>query len=253
MPSKIQAVRQRLKRLGSVVVAYSGGVDSTLLLKLAKDALGDRVFAVTVVSPMLPKSQRRSAALMAKEIRARHRFLKTQDYKKPAVRRNALDRCYHCKKALLIQLKTLARRHGFSAVVDGSNADDLLDDRPGAKAKEELGVISPLQEAGLTKKEIRRLSRRYGLSSWNMPAQSCLATRVPFGSRITEERLRRIDLTEERLRREFHLRGRVRVRDFGKEARIEVDENELGRLRDTVRLRGLLARFGYDTAKLSHV
>lgn len=248
--TKLKKLKQRLESLKSVLVAYSGGVDSTFLLKMAKDILGDGVLAVTAVSPLLPAGQRQAAALMARKIGVKHVFIKTEEYKKNPVRRNSPDRCYHCKRALLTQLKTLAQRRGFEAVIDGSNVDDLSDYTPGAKAKEELGVFSPLQDAGLTKKDIRRFSRAYGLSTWNKPATPCLATRIPFGRRITEERLRRIDLAERRLRREFRLAGNVRVRDFGNEARIEVDRNEMQRLGDAYRLKGLLAPLGYDTVKV---
>lgn len=228
LESRRAALLERLRRLPSLVVAYSGGVDSAYLALAATEALGDRVLCVTADSPSYPERHRSMALEIAGRFRLRHEIISTNELERPEYRANAPDRCYHCKHELFTHLSALARSRGFSAVADGNNADDRGDYRPGRRAAREFGVISPLDEAGLTKSDIRELSHAAGLPTWDEPASACLSSRIPYYSEVSAEKLRVIEAAEEVLRREgFRV---LRVRHHGDVARIEVGRDELSRL-----------------------
>ncbi|UCC47464.1 MAG: ATP-dependent sacrificial sulfur transferase LarE [Gemmatimonadota bacterium] len=222
LEAKERALHDLLRHCGRAVIGYSGGVDSTYLAKAALDALGeDHVLAVTALSPSFPQSQREAAERVACSIGLPHLKIETNETSDPNYLANPRDRCYFCKTELYGQLVAVARERGFASVLDGSNADDLDDHRPGLRAVRELGVRSPLQEVGLTKSEIRELSRRAGLSTWEMPASPCLASRLPYGTPVTPQRLRQVEEAESRLRT-LHGWGDLRVRHHGDLARLEV-------------------------------
>jgi pyridinium-3,5-biscarboxylic acid mononucleotide sulfurtransferase len=222
LQSKYQRLKAVLLKMGSVVTAFSGGVDSTLLLKVAKDVLGENVLAVTAVSPTTPRHEREDAVSLAKRVGVRHVIVSTNELDIASFASNPADKCYICKKSRFGDLVRLAEKEGYAFVVDGGNVDDQDDYRPGIRAVRELSIRSPLFEAGLTKKEIRRLSKRLGLPTWNKPAYACLATRIPYGSAITLEKLNQVDAAEDYLRSLMPL-AQVRVRHHGDIARIEVD------------------------------
>lgn len=209
-----------------VVVAYSGGVDSTFLLKMACDALGrENVLAVIAKSETYPERELKSAKRLAREIGAPYRVISTKEINIKGYSRNPVNRCYFCKRELMGRLKKIAEEKSFFHVIDGSNYDDRHDVRYGEKALKNLGIKSPLAAAHIGKDEIRRLSMRLGLMTHDKPSFACLASRIPHGSRITKKRLLRIDRAEE------YLRGlgfrQVRVRDYGDMARIEVEKVEI--------------------------
>ena len=216
-----------LRALPSLVVAYSGGVDSAYLAVAATRALGDRVLCVTADSPSYPERHRRIAHEIARQFGLRHEIIRTDELDRPAYRANGPDRCYHCKHELYSALTSLAHERGIAAIADGNNADDRGDYRPGRRAAREFGVISPLDAAGLTKADIRELSHRDGLPTWDEPASACLSSRIPYFSEVTDEKLRTIERAEEALRA---LGFRVlRVRHHDAVARIELGRDEMPR------------------------
>jgi uncharacterized protein len=229
--SRLASLEGRLIGTGGLLVAFSGGVDSSLLLAAALSVRGpESVLAATVASPLQPEGEVEAAVELARSLGVRHLVLELDPLSDPELSANPPERCYLCKRKIFRSLLELARAEGIEAVVEGSNADDQDDFRPGRRALRELGVRSPLREAGLTKAEIREISHALGLATWDRPALACLASRVPYGQRLTAEVLGRVD------RSEAVVRGlgisQVRVRDHGDLARIEVPPDELPRLLD---------------------
>jgi uncharacterized protein len=221
---KFNRLRKILNEYGSCVIAYSGGVDSTFLLKTAYDILGEKVLAVTAVSQTYPKSERDDAEKFAKLIGAKQIFIDTDELNNPNFRANPANRCFYCKEELFTKLNEIAKAEGLNYVFDGSNADDVNDFRPGREAGQKLGIKSPLKEAGLTKDEIRILSKELGLPSWNKPSYACLSSRFPYGTEIDEENLRKIEEAEEFI----HSLGfkQVRLRHHGNIARLEFNTSD---------------------------
>lgn len=227
---KLLHLRQIFAAMDSVLVAYSGGIDSTFVLKVAHDQLGDFAVGITAISPTFPAVELETATRVAKEIGARHELIETDQLTIPAFTANDASRCFHCKTDLYQLMGKLSALRAQSVVVDGTNLDDLGDDRPGITAAREWGVRSPLVEAGLTKADVRSLARDLGLSNWDKPAAACLSSRIPRGITITREKLSRVEQAEEVLFAEGF--RHCRVRDHGEIARIEVGQNELARMLD---------------------
>lgn len=222
---KFEALLEELRQRETVLVALSGGVDSSVVAAAAKMALGDRALAVTAESPTLPPGELEEAKRVAAAIGIRHMVIQINELSDPNFVRNPANRCYFCKKGLGSELKEVAAREGFSTIADGTNADDLKGHRPGAKALDEEGVFSPLARLSFTKDEVRQLAKSMGLRTYDKPSTACLSSRIAHGQAITVERLSRVGEAETFIKKLCGAR-QLRVRDHGETARIEVDPSE---------------------------
>lgn len=240
--NKLHILKNILKSLKSVLIAYSGGVDSTFLLKVAVDTLGrENVLAVTAKSETYPKREFKEAVRIAKEIGARHKIINTSELAIKNFKNNPVNKCYYCKKELFLKLKKIAGAEGLRYCLDGTNYDDLKDIRYGRLAAKELGVKSPLLEAKITKDDIRKFSRQMGLKTWDKPAFACLASRFPHRSLITKKKLSTVDKAEEFIQK-LGIR-QVRVRHYGRLASIEVLPRDINILINPANAKKISARF----------
>ena len=222
---KLKQLRNLFEEMGQALIAYSGGVDSTLVAKIAYDVLGDRALAVTAISPSLLPEELEEAKLQAAFIGINHELVETQEMNNPHYTSNPINRCYFCKSELHDTLKPLAIQRGYPYVVDGINADDLQDYRPGIQAAKERGARSPLAEIGITKAEVREISHLLELTWWDKPAQPCLSSRFPYGEEITVTKLQRVGRAEVYLRNLGYCN--LRVRSTGDTARIELPSEQI--------------------------
>jgi uncharacterized protein len=230
--NKVARLTSTIAALGSVAVAFSGGTDSSLLLAYCLRVLGtERVLAVTADTPSLPRRELAEAKVLAAELGAAHVCITTNELHDPQFSSNPPDRCYFCKRELFTRMRARATAMGYRQLAYGATADDTSDYRPGMRAAREAGAVAPLLEAGLTKSDIRDLSRQIGLHTWNKPSQACLSSRFPYGAHITADGLARVERGEEYLRYTLGF-GQVRLRDHGLTARIEVETQQLPRLLD---------------------
>ncbi len=251
-PGDEAKLREILRGLKRVVVAYSGGVDSATLLAIAHEELGDGILAITASSPSIAQGEIEAAAELAKQIGVSHEIIETHEFDNPNYVSNPKDRCFYCKDELFSRLVAIARERGYAHVLDGSNADDgrmSQDYRPGQEAGRKLGVRSPLAEAGLGKSAIREIAKRLGLGVHDKPATPCLSSRVPHGIAINADDLRRIDLAERYLRALGY--DIVRVRHYGATARIEVPVNRIEQLQSSqCRIGQALRSVGYEQVEI---
>ncbi|MBU3182587.1 ATP-dependent sacrificial sulfur transferase LarE [Clostridium psychrophilum] len=227
---KFQKLKDNLRKLGSVAIAYSGGVDSTFLLKVASDVLGDKVIAITAKSTTYPEREFKEAVKYIKGIGAKHIVIISEELEIEGFASNPVNRCYYCKKELFSKIRKVADDNNINAVLDGSNLDDTSDYRPGMQAAKELEVISPLKDAKFTKNDIRTMSKRLGVPTWNKPAFACLSSRFPYGNKITVEKLSMVERAEQFLL-DIGFR-QIRVRHHGDIARIEVNVEERNKFFD---------------------
>ncbi|MGB3082802.1 MAG: ATP-dependent sacrificial sulfur transferase LarE [Candidatus Omnitrophota bacterium] len=222
---KLVKLKNILEEMGSTLVAYSGGVDSTFLLKVAADVLKDNILAVTSKSPTYPPKEIKLAQKICKQLDVKHVIISTDELNDENFTSNPPERCYYCKKELFSKLAELARKHNLNCISEGSNLDDINDFRPGTKAITELGIRSPLKECELTKDEIRQISKNMGLPTWDKPSFACLSSRFPYGTAITEEELSKVSQAEDFLSSLGFKQLRVRV--HGDMARIEVLKEDM--------------------------
>lgn len=236
MSGKLNKLKSIIKEMNSVIIAYSGGIDSTFLTKIAYDVLKENAIAVTAKSETYSESELQKAIDLARRIGIEHIIIHTEEYKNPEFKKNPPNRCYYCKKELFCKLKELAVLKNIKYVLDGSNADDINDYRPGMMATRELNIRQPLIEAGFTKEEIRKYAKDLNLSNWNKPSSPCLSSRFPYGEEITTEKIKMIYESEKYLNN-LNIFNNVRVRYHKDIARIEVEEehfNEIIKLSETI-------------------
>ena len=246
MDERLKSLYWQIRKLeGGVVVAFSGGIDSALLLRTCADLLGDRVLAVTADSPSFPETDRRDAKRLAQEFGVRQLVVQTNEMQNESYRKNGLDRCYHCKHTLFETLRPIAARLGLRHLAFGANLDDQADFRPGHRAAQEFHVHAPLHEAGLSKQDVRELSRQLGISIWDKPGSACLSSRVPFGTAIDARTLNRIEAAESVLRRMGYTQ--CRVRHYGETARLEFVGEQIAQAagRDRAEIERQLIGLGY--------
>ncbi|MGC8713661.1 MAG: ATP-dependent sacrificial sulfur transferase LarE [Leptodesmis sp.] len=241
LEQKLERLRALFAEMDRALIAYSGGIDSTLVAKVAWDVLGDRALAVTAVSPSLLPEDLQEACIQAQEIGIAHELVETHELENPNYAANPINRCYFCKSELHDTLKPLALERGYPYVVDGVNADDLTDYRPGIQAAKERGARSPLAEVGISKLEVREIAKHLGLSCWDKPAQPCLSSRFPYGETITIAKLQRVGRAEAYLRK-LGLKT-LRVRSEGDTARIELPPEQIKEFVLTIDLPQLVAQF----------
>jgi len=249
LKKKLERLQKLLASYGSAAVAYSGGVDSSLLALLAKEMLASKHLAVTAVSQSYTPGEMKQARAIAGKFGIKLLVLKTDEINDPKFNANPLDRCYHCKNHLFRAIRSVASKKGLKHILDGTNADDLSDFRPGRRAAEEWGVKSPFVEAGLTKSEIRKIARQKGLPNWDHPANACLASRIPYGVKIDAGVLKQVEKAEKVLAG-LGLK-KTRVRHHGLVARIEADPKEFGKiLKNKVKLAAKIKTAGYKFVTL---
>jgi pyridinium-3,5-biscarboxylic acid mononucleotide sulfurtransferase len=261
---KLEKLKKTLREMGTVLIAYSGGVDSSFLAVTAHEVLGQHSLAVFASSPVAPPMEKEAAGSLAHQFGLRFRIIESNEMDNPDFVANPPERCYYCKRELFSELKPIALAEGLKWVADGTNADDLSDYRPGRKASAEAGIRSPLLEVGLTKAEIRQLSRAQGLPTWDRPASPCLASRIPYGIPVTAETLNKIAQGEKYLHN-LGLR-QVRLRHHGDIARIELDQPDMAKIIKTDIRQGVIEHFkalgykyvtldltGYRTGSLNEV
>jgi uncharacterized protein len=264
LEQKLEQLKTLFSQMDKALIAYSGGVDSTLVAKIAYDVLGDRALAITAESPSLLPEELEDACVQAAAIGIVHEVVQTHEMENPNYTSNPINRCYFCKSELHDTLKPLALQRGYPYVVDGVNADDLQDYRPGIQAAKERGARSPLAEVGVTKAEVRQLSKQLGLSWWDKPAQPCLSSRFPYGEEITVKKLQRVGRAEIYLRKLGF--SNLRVRSEGDTARIELSPEQIKEFVLTSDLPQLVSAFqkfgfvyvtldleGYRSGKLNQV
>ncbi|MBN1186030.1 MAG: ATP-dependent sacrificial sulfur transferase LarE [Bacteroidales bacterium] len=236
---KYNDLLRSIKKLGSVAIAFSGGVDSTFLLKAAAEALGDKVIAFTIKTPYIPRWEVEEASELTKDLGVKHIIIDMPLHE--SIKNNPNDRCYLCKKMLFSRLLEEAKKAGVAYVIEGTNADDTSDYRPGLRALKELQVVSPILQAGITKEEIRELSKRMGLPTWDKPAYACLLTRIPYDTKITYEMLEKIERGEKFLAAEGYRGTRVRVHD--KIVRIETRPEWFGKMMEEEQKKRIIKEF----------
>ena len=249
LDSKLQNLKSIVKASESAVIAFSGGVDSSLVCAVSHEVLGSRVVAVTAVSQTYPPGELETARSIAKKIGIKLIVIRTDELKNPNFVKNPSERCYYCKRELLQRLEEIREKLEFKHIFDGTNRDDRSDIRPGLRAVKEFGVISPLADAELTKADVRKLASRFGLPNAEKPANPCLASRIPFGQGITREKLKRISQGEMFIR-SLGL-SVVRVRDHGTVARVEVGKDELAHAKELEgRIKSALIKLGYGRVEI---
>ncbi len=240
MLSKLDKLKKFIKKYNSAIVAYSGGVDSSFLLYVCKKVLGDKVLAVTATSPTYTKEELEFAKKFTKKYNIKHLIIKTCEFKEKNFLKNLPDRCFYCKKELFSKLEEIRKKFNYDVIFDATNYDDLKDFRPGEQAKKLYNVVSPLKEIKITKKEVRELSKKFKLPSWNKPQLACLSSRIVFGEKITVQKLKKVYLAEKIIKDFWNKFFRVRLhRDF---LRIEINKNDFKDFFNKVNIEKLVLR-----------